>query len=541
VSTVLDRLGIDSRQYFLLVDLYRKLDSRQEFAINSTKVARYTLVISLTLIMALISILDALSDSVSLSSFIDADLLITALLLLLTLTTETVNGFFNPVEAAVFAHQPVHERTYFASRMTYLLGVVGSIVLPLNVIPAIVGLRIHDARWFYPITHLVAVIALGVFILLSIIATLGLLFRFVPLSRVRGIAAFGQAAVFGLLLLSPTIKGSRQRLHIDIPASANPLRWFVSLGTSGQDRSSSFDLGWLTLLTMILFGAVILLGVRSLSKGYLTNVRLLLRGVPKQTRSKHEWLGPSMRWITGRPSGRAAFSFIYSMAKTDWHFRLSLLPVLILYVFFPVITIIRGLGASPFTGRSGLVYLLPHLAAFGGFTICSMLPFSDQHRASWIYLTVPLDGIRSFVTGIFWALWIPLGAASAVLAPIFAWHWGAQDALLFVAYSVASGSFYLSLGLLLVDGLPFANPPKQAGSFLGAPLIIASIVAVVGIIMLQWYVIFQYRLATLASVLAFAAAAYAITRVSIMNLQTNVMYNLHAIASGRGVMFREIE
>jgi len=292
---------------------------------------------------------------------------------------------------------------------------------------------------------------------------------------------------------------------------------------------------------MILFGTVILLGVRSLSTGYLTNVRLLLYGVPKRTRSKHELVGPAMRWITGRPSGRAAFSFIYSMAKADWHFRLSLLPVLFLYVFFLVITIIRGLGASPFTGRPGLVYLLPHLAAFAGFTICSMLPFSDQHRASWIYLTAPLDGIRSFVTGIFWALWIPLGAGSAVLAPIFAWYWGAPDALLFVAYSVALGSFYLSLGLLLVDGLPFANPPRQTGSFLGAPLMIGTIVAVVGIVVLQWYVIFQYRLATIASVLAFAAAAYAITRVSIIHLQTNVLYNLHAIASGRGVMFREME
>jgi hypothetical protein len=233
------------------------------------------------------------------------------------------------------------------------------------------------------------------------------------------------------------------------------------------------------------------------------------------------------------------------MAKSDWHFRLSLLPVLFIYVLFPAITITRALdgqlGASPFTGRFGLVYLIPHLAAFGGFTICSMLPFSDQHRASWIYLTAPLDGIRSFVTGIFWALWIPLGAGTAVLAPIFAWYWGVPDALLFVAYSVALGSFYLSLDLLLVDGLPFANPPKQTGSFLGAPLIIGNIVAVVGIVVLQWYVIFQYRLATIGSVVAFAAAAYAMTRVSIRHLQTNVLYNLHAIAGGRGAMFKEIE
>lgn len=540
MSEVLEGFGIDSRQYFLLLDLFRKLDERQEFAINSTRVARYTLVISLTLILALIASLDALSGSVSLQSFIHVDIFITALLLLLILTTETINAFFNPVEAAVFAHQPVHERTYLASRMTYLLGIVGSTVLPLNLIPALAGLSIHGARWFYPFTHLIALSTLGVFILLSTTAMLGLLFRVVPLSRVRGIAAFGQAALFALLLLYPTIMSGAKGLHIDLPAPSNPFGWFVSLGTLGQGNSS-FVLDWRTLLTMILFGAIIPLGLRSLSNGYLANVRLLLRGVPKRACSRHEWFGPAMRWVTGRPSGRAAFSFIYSMAKADWQFRLSVLPVLFLYVLFPVITIMRGLGASPFGGHPGIVYLLPHVAALGGITICSMLPFSDQHRAAWIYLTAPLDGIRSFVIGIFWALWLPLAVGSVLLAPIFAWYWGAPDALLFVAYSLALGSFYLSLGLLLVDGLPFANPPRQTGSFLGAPLIIASLAAVLGIVVLQWYVIFQYRLVTIACVLAFATAAYAIARVSMVNLQTNVMYNLHAIASGRRAMFKEIE
>jgi ABC-2 type transport system permease protein len=537
VSKVLNKVGIDSRQYFLLLALFRKLDDRREFSINSTKVARYTMVVSMTLVLAVISYLDVLSDSVYLSSFIKTDIVMTALLLLLILVTETINTFFNPVEAAVFAHQPVHERTYFASRITCLLGVTGSTVLLPNVIPALAGLSIINARWFYPVTHLVALSALGVFMLFSIIAVLGLLFRFAPLSRVRGIAALGQVAVCAVLLLYPTITGG---FHIDIPAAANPLGWFLALGTYRQE-TSSFVLDRPALLTMILFGTVILWGGRALSKGYLTNVRLLLRGVPKRTRSKQDWFGPVMRRITGRPSGRAAFSFIYSMAKSDWHFRLSLLPVLFLYVLFPAITIMRKLDASPLSGRPGLVYLLPHLAAFGGFTICSMLPFSDQHRAAWIYLTAPLDGIRSFVTGIFWALWIPLGAGSAVLAPVFAWYWGIPDALLFVAYSAALGSFYLSLDLLLVDGLPFANPPRQTGSFLGAPLVIGNIVAVVGIVLLQRYVIFQYRLVTIGSVVAFAAAAYAITGVSIRHLQTNVLYNLHAIASGRGVMFKEVE
>jgi len=111
---------------------------------------------------------------------------------------------------------------------------------------------------------------------------------------------------------------------------------------------------------------------------------------------------------------------------------------------------------------------------------------------------------------------------------------------LFAAYSLAVGSFYVSVELFLVDGLPFANPPKQS-SFLAAPLAFAAFVAAGLIVLFEWWFIFQNRLATIGASLVFAGAAYFISHVSFLNLETNVQYNLHRIASGRSAMFQEIE
>jgi hypothetical protein len=158
-----------------------------------------------------------------------------------------------------------------------------------------------------------------------------------------------------------------------------------------------------------------------------------------------------------------------------------------------------------------------------------------------IFLTAPLDGIRSFVRGIFWALCIPVGASALLLMPFYIWNWGIADALLLVVYSFGLGLFYVSAEMLLVDGLPFANPPKQGGAFLAAPLAFAALIVAAVIVALQWLFIFQNRFITLVMSLALAGIAFTVARLSLRHLQTNVEYNLHAIASGRTAMFQEVD
>jgi len=293
---------------------------------------------------------------------------------------------------------------------------------------------------------------------------------------------------------------------------------------------------------MLLCVTLIGFGIQSLSEGYLTRVHSLLRSSPSRRGIRAGWLGAAVRKITGRPSGRAAFAFVYSMGKTDWQFRRSVYPALVQFTVLILIGFVRaGLGDSPFKhGSPTAAHFIPHVGGIVGLIVCFAIKYSNQHKAAWVFLTFPLEGIQSFVRGIFWAVWLMVSAFPVLLLPFFGWRWGVGDGALFAAYSLALGSLYLSLELFFIDGLPFANPPEAMKGSMTAPLIIAAGIGALIIVGLQWLFIFQNRLVVVAALLVFAGAAYVITQVSLRYLETNIKHNLHIIATGRSAMFKEV-
>ena len=208
----------------------------------------------------------------------------------------------------------------------------------------------------------------------------------------------------------------------------------------------------------------------------------------------------------------------------------------------PIVGLIgTGLGHSPFNpGRPTFANFIPHMTGIVGLIACWMISDSNQHRAAWIFLTVPLDGIRSFLRGIFWALLLPVAAVIGLALPILMWHWGILDAALFAIYWLAIASCYLSVELFLVNGLPFANPPKIYHGGIMAPLGAAVATAMV-LSGLQWLFIFQDRVVTIGTAMALAASAYVIAKSSLRSLEVNVLHNLQRIASGRTTLLGEAD
>jgi hypothetical protein len=385
---------------------------------------------------------------------------------------------------------------------------------------------------------------MGFFIALMGCGFLGLLFRFLPANRVRNIALWMQVAFVVLMTtgaqIARTFAGLLPSVNI-ATSTALPLNWFVALASIADDGKIAFVPGP-AVVSMLGCAVFIALGIQSLSKGYLSRVHSLLRGGPSRRRARASILGGAIRALTGQPSGRGAFAFVYAMAKTDWQFRRTVLPILIQLVALPVIFMVRtGIGHSPFEpGPPTAPQLLPHLAGLMGFIFCFAITSSNQHRAAWVFLTFPLDGIHSFVRGIFWAFWIPLNLLALLMTPIGIWRWGIADAALFTLYSLAIGSFYLSVELFTISGLPFGNPPEAMRGSMTGPLIFVALVGALILVGLQWFFVFRSRLITAGAVFVFAGAAYAIAQTSLRYLEVNVLHNLHRIAAGNSAMFKEI-
>jgi ABC-2 type transport system permease protein len=546
VSALLRSLGIDPVQYGLLIDLFSKLSDRQEFEAGNARFSIKVTVGLFAFISALVNLIVAFGPKPPVRGFIFGNFVFTTFLLLMILTMEAINTFLNPVEAAVLTHQPIRESSYFAAKLTYLAIVVAYVVFPINAVPALVGLNLDDASWLHPITYLISVYLLGFFIALVACGALGFLFRLIPPARVRNVVLWVQIGFFLALMAGPRILAQIRGIvpNINIAGSAAlPLNWFVALAAPG---SAAFRALFTTpaLLSVAACAVFIGFGIQSLTEGYLTRVHVLLRSGRSRKGMRSGVFGSLVRLITGSPSGRAAHSFIYGMARTDWQFRRTAYPMLIQFALLPLLGLMRGgLEHSPFQpGSPTAAQAVPHVAGVMCLMLCLTLIYSNQHRAAWMFLTIPEDSLRKFARGIFWTLWLPVSVLAILFVPFTAWRWGIADSFLFAAYSIAVGSFYLSIELFLIDGLPFANPPEGMRGSMAAPLVILGIVGALVLVGLQWLFIFQSRFVTAGAVLVFGGAAYLIAQISLRYLQTNILHNLYVIASGRGstAMFKEV-
>jgi hypothetical protein len=543
-APVLRAIGVDPFQYSLLLDLFRKLSTRQEFEVGNSQFSFRTAVVMFAILSGFINAIAAFGPKPPVHSFIFGNFVFTAVLVVMILAMESLNTFLNPVEASVLAHQPIQDRSFFAAKLTYLAVVVGNIVFPINLLPALFGLNLGDASWFFPVSYLVAAYALGIFIAVIGCGILGLLFRVLPAAHIRNMVLWVQIGFFVLIGIGPRVlavfRGGAGGVNF-ASAPSLPLNWFVALASPGNGGLKLF-LTWSAWISIAACALLMMFGTQALSQGYLARVHTLLRSGPAGRRRHSGGFGTVVRLLTGKPSGRAAASFLYTMARTDWQFRRSAYPALIQIIILPLLGFVRGgLGHSPFiAGSPTVAHFLPHFSGMVGLLFCFAITSSDQYRAAWIFLTFPEDAIRSFVRGIFFALWLPINAVTFVIAPVLIWRWGLADGALFTLYSLAVGSFYLSLQLFMIDGLPFANPPQSMKGSMIAPLVIAGLIGALILVGLQWLFIFQSRFVTAGAILVFSGGAYVIARTSLPYLETNVRHNLHRIGAGRTAMFKEV-
>jgi hypothetical protein len=533
---ILTRLRVSPRQYQLLVDLFESLSERKEI-FGSLGLDRHAM--RLTALMLLLpGALFALMafGSAPLAVFNIRVLAFSTFLILLLIVMEAANSFFNPGEVAVLAHQPIGNATYIAAKATYLVLVVLRAATALNGPAALAGLVKDDARWFYPITHLLAAYGAGLFAALLACAAFGVLFRLVPPSRVRSMALWVQILVVMLpMFLDLGARAARRLVASVIPVASGidwsfvPVTWFSALAVAGQS-APAVALRWPALLGLALSAIFIVYGVRSLSAGYLTRIVGVLRSARKRRRGAHRSStgGRIVRALTGRPSGQAAYAFLLPMMRRDWQFRRAAVQAGLLLLLGGPAVILSGRSTPPFgADRLPLVGLLPEFLPLFTLVVCSQLAFSDHYRAGWIFATAPGVGRQGYVRGTYWTIWLPFVALPfAAALCFFGYYWGPGDAALFAVYGVAVSSLLLAAQLLFVDGLPFGRPPQAERSFVLLPFLIFGPV-VIGIAwVLQGQFVFRSRWTTGLATLVFAGLAVLMARFSLRVLDVRVRRDL---------------
>jgi hypothetical protein len=547
IAVVTAPFGVDRRQLAQLVQLFGALGERKEVtgALGTDRQALQLTSMGLLIPGALMCLLAL--GSMPLGEYDLITLGISSMLLLVVLVVEASNSFLNPAEATVLAHQPIAGATYFTAKLTYLLAVVLRLELTVSGPPSLAGLLKPEARWFYPLTHFGSACLAGIFIALMACALFGLLFRVLPASRLRSAALWMQLLVTLSPLLFNVARPVRRALatvpwlpHVDL--SFLPIAWFSALGVIGQ-APPAIPLRWPAIAGAIVSLVLIAYGVRALSAGYLSRVVGVLRASRGHRRMRRSIAGRLVGRLTGRPSGRAAFGFLSAMMRRDWQFRRAMAQSLVtLFLYIPII--VRSLrGPSPFVGAApSAIGLAPEILSLVTFMACMVLAYSDHFRASWIFLLAPRNGIRAFVRGIYWSLWLPFAAVPLLLTfPAFAWRWGLADATLFTVYGLAVTAFLLAPQLFVIEGLPFGCPPKADRTHMMLPMILfGPVVLLIGWV-LQWHFLFHSRALTALAALLFACGATLVARQSLLMLEHRADRSLARLAGGSAGTFETTE
>lgn len=535
-TRLLERRGIDPRQYWVLVDLFETLGARQELmGLGNYDSVRF-LAILWFILSAFMSVVMAVTDAAP-QTYLLIFLALTVFQLSVVLVAEVAESLVNPVDGLVLAHQPVNGATWWAAKVTHLVRVVVYVVMGMNGVPAFVGVLLSHSgaysRAAYPLTHFVIVLAAGLVAGLLCCSLYGWLVRFVPVRRLKGAAAAFQAVpmllIFGFRYLD------------DLAAELRA--WAASVGLPAAWRATGEALpGGFGPLVVIATVAVatfaVVFGLRALSRDHLIRASSLMQSGAGTRRRRRRCL-PTARWVgkvTGGQAARAGYEYLRWLLARDWQFRRSMAMQAPGLLVMLTVLLVVGRDRSPFGPDFAFAHFLPHLLGMLVLIVCMQLAYGNDYKGAWSLAVVPDDRFRPFARGIHAALWILVVLLpNAFWLVVLAWFWGVVDAALFIAYCVAVASLYLGVGLRLIGGVPFGQPmdPTRNALAMGAMLVFFMAAAVaVGI----QYMLFRWVAAVVGITIAVAVGAGFLTSITLDDFAIRMRESLKPDTPGS--MFR---
>lgn len=521
MARVLGKLGVDPRRFWLLMDLFEQLAERGEMTdqLGRNGVAMKSIAVVYCLLSAFVGLVLVVARP-AVGTYLSIFLGFTAFLLTTVLISEAGNSLINPQEALVLAHQPIDGATYIAAKLSHLMQLVLYFVPAVDLIPALAGLGLKGAPWYYPAVHMAAALLVGLISALVCCSFFGWLVRFVPVPRLR---AAGQLA--GTLPFLGMTWGQQfwRRLARLRPAQWAPAQPEIRLG--------------LEILAAAALVAAVAFGIRALSADYLIRVSALTKGgASAGSRVRRSRIGAVVRRSFGGQEAVAGFAFVSRLMLRDWQFRRQAIPLLF-YAFVGLASVAgRGWPSDPFSAaRFSTMHLLPHVLGGLLFFVCGVLPYGNDFKGVWIFQSISSGAIDGFARGIFAVLWIDfILIPHLILLPPLIWLWGISHAALFITYSLATASVYLALELRLIEDIPFSKQVDNARQALALPLMMAGGLAAAAAVAVQHFLIFGSPVAVAATSAALGVSAYLLTKSSLDNVAVSMRYHL-------GTVYHEVD
>jgi len=513
---LLGALGIDARQWRALVIVYLRIDFRP--AGGAERRGRKgrpgaSPLAGLLFVSVIASAAFALIAGNMANAVVSASLLTTysAASTIMLLLVDFVGVVLSPDDYGILGPRPVGPRTYFAARLASVAAYVGAVSLVSASLPALVyGLRIGPAA---AVAAIAAVVLCNLSTATIVINGYVTLLRWVHPARLRRAMSYlqlgGAMAFYVIYYLATQIFRGTALDTVDLAASpwlwAIPTTWYGALvGVAGGARGPV----WVAAgAALALTALCVPLAAGRLSLDYSRRIGEM-SAVAEGPRKSWSPRLPGFR----RGEARAIALLVRAQFRFDPRFRLGVLGILPLTIFYLLLGIHDGALEDPFVagsrhGGPGVFMAV----AFIPMTLHAALTVSESWRAAWIFYATPASPRRIVVAAKNFVAVYFLGGYVLVLTAIWGyafervWH-----AAVHALFAGLLAHLLLQLTVIVNPGLPFAAEPRKAERSAAMFAIIAVGAVAAGVCPLILPQLYQSGALTAGALAAIVAATFAI-------------------------------
>ncbi len=470
IDRIIQALGVDPIQWRTLVRTYLRMDFRAGGGATTSAGsgrARGHPLVGVAIITGLggamfatlaARIPDLLVSSTLLTSYGGIN---TVMLLLVDFTGLVVS----PDDYGVLGHRPVSSRTYFASRLTSILAYIGFISAVLAVLPALC----YAFWWHLGVAGLAAtfaaVLLCDVSATVIIITAYAMMLTLVHPHRLRRALSYLQlVSMMGFYVAYYfSMEGFRNSFLFSLSFSdqpwmwLNPASWFASFV-----RLAAGDVPG-TVWVASGLAIAISLGCIPLAAGRLSldyAQQLSETTVAGEPPARRRFRFPGF----GRSESRAVAVLVSAQFRFDQRFRMAILGIVPLILFYLLLGLNEGALADPFSPDATASAGVPLYMAvvFMPMTLHASLHYSDSWRAAWIFFATPASAARLIVAAKnIVTVWF-LGGYLLLLAAIWSYYYERiWHAFFHAAVIGLLAHMLLQVTVMLRPSLPFAAEPRK--------------------------------------------------------------------------------
>jgi hypothetical protein len=469
-----ERAGVDYLQWRILVRTALKLDFRTSglggSAYNTHNDGGWGKVIAPLVLYLVMGSVFAFLAAVIEDVFLSGILVLTFVMFIVgtTLLLDYQSVITSPDDYLILGFQPISSRTYFAARLTNVIVYTMLMTTAFGVPSMLVyGLVVRGFEPLLGVAAILAIYATSIATALAILVSYASILRIVPADRLKRALTYVQVVLSflvygGFALIGPLFDDQRvlQGLRRTWWLFLHPASWFAAYFDLGTGRVGVTEVG----LAVLSIGVLILLARSAAGRLSLDYADRLAALATATAPVKATSSSPRRRLWFGRDEARAVALLVRAQFKHDSKFRLGVLAIVPLTIFYLVLGIREGAILDPFETQPDMAQdSIVYLAVLLFPTIIQVsLTRSDAFRASWIFYTCPADTPRLVLSTKWFVMASFVLPYLGLMAVVFLHQFG--NPLHVAVHVVVLGllsHLFLQMTVFIDPNLPFSKPMQK--------------------------------------------------------------------------------